>query len=400
MQEHPWVLVAGGFHQQGGMDRANFALAKYLVDENVPVHLVTHFADAELAANPLVKVHSVPRPGGSFFLGYQALDFRGRRVARAVTSRCGDSKVVVNGGSCLWPGINWSHYVHHAWRPEDRSLSPLNRLAKAIIHSVDRNREKAAYDKARLILANSDVTRCHLLEHFKLDPRRVKTLYLGSNPEWHLVTPGERDSARRALNVPPSRFIASFVGGVGSDDRKGMDTVVAAWKLLCTDPAWDVDLLVAGSGRALPVWRAKISSWGLQDRIRMLGFCNNIRELLAGSDLLVSPVRYEAYGLNVHEAICCGVPSIVSASAGVAEQYPPEVRAFLLPNPEDAAELAQRLKMWRANIDLWKTRFNPFSSLLRGHTWRDMARNFVSLVDRVESEVPAAHGPSGNGRLK
>ena len=37
---------------------------------------------------------------------------------------------------------------------------------------------------------------------------------------------------------------------------------------------------------------------------------------------MVHPARYEAYGLGVHEAICRGLPAIVSAGAGIAELYP------------------------------------------------------------------------------
>ena len=38
--------------------------------------------------------------------------------------------------------------------------------------------------------------------------------------------------------------------------------------------------------------------------------------------VLVSAPRHEAYGLNVQEAHCRGLPDLVSASAGVAERYP------------------------------------------------------------------------------
>ena len=113
--------------------------------------------------------------------------------------------------------------------------------------------------------------------------------------------------------------MAVFIGSIGHDRRKGCDVLLEAWRRLCSDPQWDVDLVVAGSGSALGMYREQVSQWKLQDRIRMLGFCDRVRDLLAAADLLVSPVRYEAYGLNVQEAICRGVPAIVSSAAGVAE---------------------------------------------------------------------------------
>ena len=61
----PWVLVAGGFHQLGGMDKANSALAEFLLAQGHPVHLVAHQVASCLAAHSRVTVTRVDRPAGS-----------------------------------------------------------------------------------------------------------------------------------------------------------------------------------------------------------------------------------------------------------------------------------------------------------------------------------------------
>ena len=127
------------------------------------------------------------------------------------------------------------------------------------------------------------------------------------------------------------------MGALGYDDRKGFDVLFRAWERLCSRPDWDVDLLVAGSGPAAPAWHAKVKAAGLEHRIRLLGFTDQVKSVLAAADLLVSPVRYESYGLNVQEAICRGVPAMVSASAGVAEQYDAGFAPLLIPDPEDVS---------------------------------------------------------------
>jgi glycosyltransferase involved in cell wall biosynthesis len=75
----------------------------------------------------------------------------------------------------------------------------------------------------------------------------------------------------------------------------------------------------------------------------LLGYREDVATILAASDLLASPTRYEAYGLNVHEAICRGVPALVSRSAGVAERYPPELRSWLLDDPDDVVTLERTI---------------------------------------------------------
>jgi glycosyltransferase involved in cell wall biosynthesis len=381
----PWVIVAAGFHQKGGMDKANLALADYLLEREIPVHLVTHSIEPSIQQHPLAQVHLVARPGKSFFLGEFALEARGKQVARQVIREHPSAQVVVNGGNCVWPGINWAHYVHRAWTGPKRG--PLAyRLKDAVAANRARRTEKAAFERARLIISNSKRTTHELVKYFRVDPDRVHTVYLGSDPAWGPISPEERAASRKSLQVSESRSLAVFVGGLGYDDRKGFDILFHAWEMLCPRPDWDVDLIVAGTGPAAPAWQARVKQAGLEHRVRLLGFTEQVKSVLAAADLLVSPVRYESYGLNVQEAICRGVPTMVSASAGVAEQYDAGFAPFLLPNPDDAGDLMQRLLAWRSNQEQWRARFQPFGDRLRSRSWRDTAADFVSIV---EKERPA-----------
>src|SRR4029453_7514441 len=98
-----------------------------------------------------------------------------------------------------------------------------------------------------------------------------------------------------------------------------------------------------------------------------------------GFDVLVPPARYEAFGLAVHEALCRGLPAIVTRSAGVAERYPRELDALLVDDPNSASEVALRLWEWRAG----KVPSAPVAALgasLRTRAWDDMAREIEALV--------------------
>ena len=115
-----------------------------------------------------------------------------------------------------------------------------------------------------------------------------------------------------------------------------------SWRRLAHDPGWDARLVVLGAGAALDVWRRAAAP--LNGAIEFLGFRRDVPQVLRGCDALVSPTRYEAYGLGVHEALCCGLPALVTRTAGVAERYPVELQDWLLPDPDDAADLADRLR--------------------------------------------------------
>jgi len=391
------VLVAGGFHRGGGMDAANAALAMYLADRGSKVHLVCHRADEDLLGHKMIEVHRVDRPAGSFFLGQWLIDAGGRRVARTVLAHDALARVVVNGGNCNWPDINWVHYVHHAWRDSGAGGSPLLQAKQRIDKSVALIREGRALARARVVIANSNRTRRDLIELLNVPADRVHTVYLGSEPHWKLQTPQRRSSAREWLGKSADRPLAAFVGSLGFDSRKGFDTLWAAWQKLCAMPEWDVDLLVAGAGRALPAWRSRATESGLASRVSFLGHSDRIDDVLAASDLLVSPVRYEPYGLNVHEALCCGVPAMVSADAGVAERYPADLRDLLIPVPTDVDGLVARMLGWRSTMNVWKQRVAPLARQLRMRTWEAMSQDIVAIVEGVAPA--AAPAVSSNERI-
>lgn len=394
----PWVLVAPGFHHHGGMEKANLALAEYLADRGGPVHLVGHTVEPELARKPEVRVHRVPRPAGSFLLGERRLDRQGRAVARAAGPA---ARVLVNGGNCDWDDVNWVHFVHHALSPTHPG-APLWFQAKSrILSAVARRQERERITKAQVVLSNSELTRRHLITHLGVAPGRIHTVYLGADPTWGVPSVEERAAARAWLGVPDVQPLVVFVGALGHDARKGFDTLLLAWKRLCALPSWDAALIAAGGGRGLERWKAAVNRQALGKRVHFLGFTQRVPELLAAADLLVSPVRYEAYGLNAQEALCRGVPALVSGCAGIAERYDAGLEDLILPDAEDDAGLAERLLRWREGVDEWKARVRPLGARLRAHTWRHMAHEIVSLVEggaAPEPEAAVEPGPSAPPR--
>lgn len=382
MSEPGFVLVSGDFVKTGGMDRANFALADYLATRGRDLHLVAYRVDPGLLGRPGVSFHQVAKPLNAYLLAEPMLRRAGRRLAGRLSGQ--GARVVVNGGCCDWGDINWVHYVHAAWAPRPgRGL--LRRVKGAISHRLMLDAERASLRRARVIVANSDQTRGVLIDRLGLSPERVHTVYYGVDPErFRPATDAERAETRARLGWPADRPTLAFVGALG-DLRKGLDTLLSAWRRVCADPGWDARLIVIGAGASLG--QLKDEARDLGDSIEFLGFRRDVPDLLRGSDALVSPTRYEAYGLNVHEALCCGLPALVSRSAGVAERYPAELADLLIPDPDDAVDLADRLRLWRDGRGRFEAATVALADQLRSYTWDDMASRFLEIVG--ESPVVA-----------
>jgi glycosyltransferase involved in cell wall biosynthesis len=241
--------------------------------------------------------------------------------------------------------------------------------------------EKRALTVARTIVANSEHTRDKLIEHFGISADQTHTIYLGVDP--HVFRPAthyEKLAARTRLEWPTRKLTAVFAGSLGYDRNKGFDLLFAAWKQLCTSPGWDVDLVAMGDGAEVPHWQSQSEKAGLSGRIRVMGFTQDVAEVFRAADVMVQPSFYEAYGLAAHEALCCGIPALVTRSSGVAERYPFSLSELLLNAPPTVENLVEKLRQWRADWQGHRARVQAFSSRLRERTWADMAHEFIELT--------------------
>jgi glycosyltransferase involved in cell wall biosynthesis len=372
-----YLLISADFITTGGQDRANHALASHLAQAGYEVHLVAHSVDDQLQCYPNVIVHRAPRPLRSALLGERWLERIGQRVARELRSR--GARIIVNGGNCTLPDadVNWVHYVHAAYAR--RTDGALRQLRYRVAHRRYLESERRALRSARVVIANSHRTAHDLHEHLGIERDRIRVIYYGVGWEF-------RPRASTAIGRPPKVL---FIGGL-TDHRKGLDVALLAWEILCADPAWDAELHVIGHGAQAEALRRRAVEKGIGDRVRFLGFRNDVPELLRAADALVSPTRYEPYGLGVHEAICCGIPAFVSASAGIAERYPSQIRSLLLPDPNDAEDLAARLRAWRTEPDRSRAALDQFSRELRDRTWDDMAVEIEGLIEANPSRAEVA----------
>jgi hypothetical protein len=288
--------------------------------------------------------------------------------------------VVVNGGNCPWPDINWVHAVHAVWHVQDDGAPAWVKVKHRAIKSIARRQERAALRVARAVVANSHATRRALVEAGLSEAARIHTVYLGSDASWGPANPAERAAAREAFLVSAGDPVVAFVGTLGFDLNKGFDVLWNAWTSLVRAGDWNSTLLVAGGGGRLAFWEREAARAGLAGRVRFLGHTPRVREVLAAADLLVSPVRYEAYGLNVQEALCRGAAALVSGAAGIAERFEPELEDCLLPRDVTGELLAARLREWASDVEGWRARAAATAEKLRTRTWDDMAAEIVALA--------------------
>jgi glycosyltransferase involved in cell wall biosynthesis len=378
INEKRYLLVSGDFVKTGGMDRANYALAAHLAAKGHEVHLVAYRAGEDLVRHSNLTLHRVRKPLGSYLLGHPVLGRAGRAWARRIDGAGG--RVVVNGGNCRWGDVNWLHHLNVLDLP-NASGSLGRRFHRRLGYWLYAREDRAALRMARVVVTTCERNKRDLVEWLGIDPDRVRVVYYGTDPDvFHPAAGGEREALRARFGWPLDRPMLAFVGALG-DRRKGFDTLFAAWERLCRDPAWDADLVVVGAGGELPAWQERAVGAGIDSRIRFLGFRRDVPDIFRACDAHVLPSRYEGYSLVTQEALCCGRPAFITRTAGIAERFPAELHDLLIPDPDDAADLADRLRTWFARSDRFAPALATFSEQLRSSTWDQMAERFMAIVE-------------------
>jgi glycosyltransferase involved in cell wall biosynthesis len=168
---------------------------------------------------------------------------------------------------------------------------------------------------------------------------------------------GTRDRIRRDLGAGPDSVVFLFVGKL--IDKKRPADFIRAIERAASSGRREILGAVVGSGPLGP----EIESLARERQIPItfLGFKNqtDLPACYAAADAIVLPSDGgETWGLVVNEAMACGVPALVSASAGCAADLVVTAKTgFTFPLGDVAAledrmiQLSQLLKVNRAQVE-------------------------------------------------
>ncbi len=174
---------------------------------------------------------------------------------------------------------------------------------------------------ADYVIAVSEAVRRYLITRCAVRPNRVKTVHNFVDAD--ALTggaQGDRDALRAALGANTEDLLLGIVGDI--TPNKGQRELVRAMpRILAQCP--NARLAIIGQERFRPTYvaeaKAEMERLGVADRVRWMGFREDIPQIMAALDLLVLASAREGFGLVVIEAMACGVPVVATAVGGVPE---------------------------------------------------------------------------------
>ncbi len=144
--------------------------------------------------------------------------------------------------------------------------------------------------------------------------RLVLTPYVVDNAWWlDQAQKVNRGEIRRAWGVPEDAAVVLFCAKL-QPWKRPLDLVNA----FAHAAVPDAHLVFAGDGPMRGQVESCAKSLGIESRTHFLGFTNqsSLPAVYCGSDLMVLPSDYDAFGVVVNEAMLCRCPAVVSDRVG------------------------------------------------------------------------------------
>jgi glycosyltransferase involved in cell wall biosynthesis len=204
------------------------------------------------------------------------------------------------------------------------------------------------------------------------DKEKLRIVYNGIDPNYFDPEAFNSVAIRRDYNIDPDQPVVSIIGRL-HQSKHHYDLLIAARMLIKEWP--NLLVLIVGDGPLEEDIKQRIQELGLGQNVRLLGYMEDVRGVLAASDLMVLPSEHEAFGRAVAEAMLMEKPVVATNVGGLPELITPTTGVLVPSNcPE---ELGNAIK---------SVIINPQRGIEMGRCGRKRALSLFS-IDRYTHQM-------------
>lgn len=148
----------------------------------------------------------------------------------------------------------------------------------------------------------------------------------------------DRENKRQSLGIDKKDFVFFAVGELHA--RKNQQVIIEALQKIDNK---NLRCIIAGVGPLKEYYENLIKEYNLEDRVKLLGFRNDVIELCKASDCFIHPSIREGLGIAPLEAMACGLPVIGSDVNGMKDYMADKKSGIVLKNPKDVNEMTRAI---------------------------------------------------------
>lgn len=233
---------------------------------------------------------------------------------------------------------------------------------------------------SKKIIAISESTKRDVLKKYPLARDKVVVTYLGYDKERfnRLARARVKEvSSKYSIGSPYILFLSTL------KPSKNIENLLVAWKLI-SNRFPRTSLVISGKkGWLYEAIFRMTKSLGIEKRVVFTNFIPEEEKpsLIAGAKLFVLPSYWEGFGLDVLNAMACGVPVVVSDRGSL-----PEVvgNAGIVVDPKDPQSIAQGLaKVLSMSVTEYNNLVKKGFSQVSRFSWEDTARKTIKILEEI-----------------
>jgi glycosyltransferase involved in cell wall biosynthesis len=224
------------------------------------------------------------------------------------------------------------------------------------------------------IITSGEAVRKRMIEVNGYDPRKIVSIPAGID-EQKFSPEIDGDPVRKEFNLRPGDFLLGVVSMLRK--WKGHLYLLEAVKAL-GERIPDLKLLIAGSGPQEETIREFIRENGLNGKVIMAGYREDVPQILKSLDLFVFPsYTNEAAPQVILQAMAMGIPVISTFVGGIEDVVSNGETGILVP-PADARALSEAILWVHQN----REESGKMAQKAKETVWKDYA--FSRTIERTE----------------
>ncbi len=180
---------------------------------------------------------------------------------------------------------------------------------------------------------------------------KVQTIYNGIELSMFDSVTQNPISIKKGLGISNEKLVVGIIGVF--DKCKGHIYLFQAIEKLVSQGIKDIVCLVVGDGRERDELKEFVTNKRLQDYFKLLGYRNDIPEILKAIDVIVMPSVQESFPRVPLEAMAMKVPVIATTVGGLPESIDDGNTGILVP-PMDVDSICKAIKYLIENPDVRK----------------------------------------------
>ena len=242
-----------------------------------------------------------------------------------------------------------------------------SKLKKNILRDVV---NQITLKKADKIITVSDEVKLDVIQHYKVDENKIKTIYNMVNLKQIYEKQKEKIEEEIFLNdgvkiINIGRLII----------QKGQWHLIKAFKIIIENYP-NAKLIILGRGELEEEFKNLINELNIEKNVYILGFKTNPYKYLRNSDIYISTSNYEGMSNVILEAMACGLPII-------ATDCPGGTKEILLDKPKIGTYIKKQQEAdYGVLIPNLKRKFNNNNELEQEDI--ELANTIIELIQNKE----------------